>query len=229
MRHVHLSLAVYFSLLGASYAAEAVPPESHPDSSAWENLFAEDLSDAIFPTDVWWWEEGVLTASKDEVIWTSQKYGDCIIDLEFKNADGTNSGVFLHCSDVKNHVPNSVEVQIADPFSKKWQDAEPSWRCGAMFGRQPAAKQVCKKPGEWNRMTITCLGQKIYVLLNGVQVNEMDMAKFTSAKTNPDGTEAPGWLSTPVANLDHEGHLGLQGKHGDAPIFFRNLKIKPIE
>jgi hypothetical protein len=214
---------------GLCFAADTVPPTSHPDSSTWQDVFAKDLSNATFPKDVWWWEDDVLTASKDEVIWTKAKFGDCILDLEFKNAPGTNSGVFLHCSDVKNHVPNSVEVQIADPTAKKWKEADPSWHCGAMFGHQPPTKQVCKKPGEWNRMTITCQGKRIYVLLNGVPVNQMDMARFTSAQTNPDGTKVPGWLSKPVAELEHRGSIGLQGKHGGAPIWFRNLKIKTLE
>jgi hypothetical protein len=228
MKSTFLSLAVCMGLASVSFAAGTIPPQSHPDSSAWQDLFANDLSNAIFPKDVWWWEKGVLTASKDEVIWTAKEYGDCIIDLEFKNAPATNSGVFLHCGDVKNHVPNSVEVQIADPTAKKWQKSPPSWHCGAMFGHQPPTKQVCKIPGEWNRMTITCKGKMIYVLLNGVQVNEMDMTKFTSAKTNPDGSEVPPWLSKPVSSLEHEGHIGLQGKHSGAPIYFRNLKIKPL-
>jgi hypothetical protein len=25
------------------------------------------------------------------------------------------------------------------------------------------------------------------------------------------------------------GHIGLQGKHGGAPIYFRNMKIKPLD
>ncbi len=229
MKRLLLSLAICWGLCSASLAADAIPPKTHPDSAAWQGLFSKDLSNAIFPKGVWWWEDGALTASEDQVIWTKKEFGDCMIDLEFKNAPGTNSGVFVHCSDVKNFIPNSVEVQIADPTSKKWQDAPPSWQCGAIFGHQPPAKQVCKAPGQWNRMTITCKGKMIYVLLNGVHVNTMDMTKFTSAKTNPDGSEVPAWLSKPVADLPLEGHIGLQGKHSGAPIYFRNLKVKPLE
>jgi hypothetical protein len=29
-----------------------------------------------------------------------------------------------------------------------------------------------------------------------------------------------------MAELVNKGHIGLQGKHGGAPIFFRNMKIK---
>ena len=85
-----------------------------------------------------------------------------------------------------------------------------------------------KKAGEWNRMTITCKAKMVYVLLNGEQVTVCDMSKWTSAKKNPDGSDIPPWLSKPMADLLLKGHIGLQGKHAGAPIYFRNMKIKPL-
>ena len=86
-----------------------------------------------------------------------------------------------------------------------------------------------KKPGEWNRFTITCKDRNVYVMLNGELVTEMNMAEWTSAKRNPDGSEIPPWLSKPVASLAAKGYIGLQGKHAGAPIFFRKLKILEID
>jgi hypothetical protein len=201
----------------------------HPNSSTWKSLFKEDFSDAITPKgEVWTYENGVLTASKDENIYSKQQYNDFIIDLEFKTAEGTNSGVIVHVSDVKDWIPNSVEIQIADDFSEQWSKAPKSWQAGAVFGHQSASKSNVKKPGEWNRYTIACKGKKIWVVLNGDLVNEFDMSKYTSAKTNPDGTEIPGWLSKPLASIPLKGHIGLQGKHAGAPIYFRNIKIKEL-
>ena len=77
-------------------------------------------------------------------------------------------------------------------------------------------------------MTITCAGPLLYVLLNGELVTQIDLRKWTSAKTNPDGSPIPPWLNKPLAELPHPGHIGLQGKHGHVPIYFRNLKIKPL-
>lgn len=68
----------------------------------------------------------------------------------------------------------------------------------------------------------------ITVVLNGEKVTEMDMLKWTSAKTNPDGSEIPTWLSNPLAGLQTRGRIGLQGKHAGAPIYFRNIKIKEM-
>jgi len=209
-------------------AGDAVPPKTHPDSSSWQDLFAPDLSDAIFPKGIWFIEDGLLTASEDQCIWTKKKYEDCIIDLEFKNGPAANSGVFVHCSDIKELVPNSIEVQILDDYHAKWASAPKTWLCGGIFGRLAPAQQTVKKAGEWNRMTVTCQGPMIYVLLNGEPITKFDMRKWTDAKTNPDGSAIPPWLSKPAAELPLKGHIGLQGKHGGAPIYFRNYKIKPL-
>ena len=78
-------------------------------------------------------------------------------------------------------------------------------------------------------MLVTCKGPIIGVMLNGDPVNEIDLRKWTSAKKNPDGSDIPPWLSRPLAELPTSGHVGLQGKHAGAPIFFRNLKIKKLD
>jgi len=57
----------------------------------------------------------------------------------------------------------------------------------------------------------------------------MDMGQWTSAKTNPDGSEIPAWLSRPFAELATKGRIGFQGKHAGASIFFRNIKIQEMK
>ena len=78
-------------------------------------------------------------------------------------------------------------------------------------------------------MTVTCVGPRIDVVLNGEHVTSMDMTQWTSAKTNPDGSEIPSWLSRPKAELPTKGRIGLQGKHAGAPIWFRNIKVKAVK
>ncbi|MCP4122819.1 MAG: DUF1080 domain-containing protein [Bacteroidetes bacterium] len=207
----------------------SIPLASHPDIGQWEKLFSSDLSDATYPEGIWTFENGILTATEDQCIWTNKKYDNFILDLEFKTADGTNSGVIVYCADIKNWIPNSVEIQIADDHAKKWAESPKNWQCGAIFGHLAANKSVVKKPGEWNRFTVTCKDQMIYVMLNGEAITKMDMKLWTSAKTNPDESEIPSWLSKPVAELATHGFIGLQGKHAGAPVYFRNLKIKEIK
>ncbi|HLO61132.1 MAG TPA: DUF1080 domain-containing protein [Bacteroidales bacterium] len=202
--------------------------QSHPKSAKWPDLFTADLSNAEYPEGIWTFNDGILTASKDECIWTKKDYSNFILDLEFKTAEGTNSGVIVYCTDMKNWIPNSVEIQIADDFAKEWAESPKTWQCGAIFGHLAPTKSMVKKPGEWNRFTITCKGKIIEVMLNGETVTKMDMDLWKSAKTNPDGSEIPSWLSTPFAELKTSGRIGLQGKHAGAPIYFRNVKIKEL-
>ena len=226
MRLFAAALPVLLSL--AASAAE--PALTHPDTSGpgWTPLFKADLSDAATKPGVWTVDaEGVMTASKDESVWTQAKYKDFILDLEFKNDKDSNSGVIVHTTDTGNWIPNSVEIQIADDHGK-WGKENPTFRCGAIFGHLAASKSLVKPAGEWNRYTITCIGQKIWVVLNGELVTEFDMALYTSAQKNPNGTSIPPWLSKPKATLPLEGVIGLQGKHGASAIWFRNLKIKPL-
>ena len=112
-------------------AAELTPPKTHPDSKDWDRLLAEDLSDAQFPPGVWSYTDGVLTATEDQCVWTKRAFDDFILDLEFKTAEGTNSGVIVYASDSENWIPNSVEIQIADDFAPA-------------MGQQPENLAVCR-------------------------------------------------------------------------------------
>ena len=226
-------ISFFFLLAGlviaTASAEDAARVNSHPDSAAWRDLFAPDLSNAIYPKGVWSFENGELTATEDQFIWANREYQNFVIDLEFKNAEGTNSGVMVYCTDLNNPYSHCVEIQILDDFAKKWAGIPKNWQCAAIFGHQAATKQAVKKAGQWNRMTVTCRGPIIDVVLNGEAVTHVDMTKWTSAKKNPDGSEIPPFLGRPpLAQMPTKGYVGLQGKHHGAPIYFRNVKIKEL-
>ena len=105
------------SIAAAPRPPAQIPPATHPDSASWPALFQPDLSDAIFPAGIWSIQEGALTATEDQAIWTNRELQRFILDLEFKTAHGSNSGVIVYCSDAKQWIPNSIEIQIADDHS----------------------------------------------------------------------------------------------------------------
>ncbi|MCK9413429.1 MAG: DUF1080 domain-containing protein [Prolixibacteraceae bacterium] len=192
-------------------------------------MFGTDLRQAIYDKKCWKIEDGVLTASEDKAIWTIGQYENFVLDLEFKTEDGTNSGVIVYCTDQEKWIPNSIEIQIADDYCEKWGKARKDFQCGAIFGHLPANHQkVVKKPGEWNHYRITCKGKMIEVKLNGEKITTMDMRQWTSGTTNPDGSSIPSWLPNPLADLSTKGFIGLQGKHANATIWFRNIRIKTL-
>ncbi len=203
-----------------------LPLETHPDSSAWNDLLASDLTNMKVPGAIWSYHDCILTATEDQNIWTKATHGNCVLDFEFKFEPGANSGVFLYCSDEANGMPNSLEIQICDDRAKQWQEKPANWRCGSFFGHQPASKSTVKPAGEWNRMTITTQSARITVVLNGEVVNDINLAQWSDGKRNPDGTEIPEWLrGKPWKDRPKVGRLGLQGRHGGAGIEFRHLKL----
>jgi sugar phosphate isomerase/epimerase len=188
---------------------------------AWKNLFSADLSAAIFKAGSWELKDGILGATGGDDIWTREKYGDFILDLEFKLDPQTNSGVFLRTGDIVNWLHTAIEVQILDSYGKTVPDRQD---CGAIFDCLAPAKNMVKKAGEWNRYTITCKANKIYVVLNGQQIIDMDLNLWKEAHKNPDGTENK--FNTAYKDMPRKGNIGLQ-YHGH-PIWFRNIKVKEL-
>ncbi len=225
-------LALVAVLGSACAAAPVLPAAGHPDAAAWKPLIADDFSNTTLAENnkdhAWVLESpGTWRSDIDRMVFTKDAYENFVLDLEFKLAPGTNGGVILFCSDTVNWIPNSIEVQVADDLDPKW-NIKPDTRAGAFYGRQKPSAFTVKKPGEWNRYTIACVGKEVQVRLNGQTVNQFDLAKFTDAQKNPDGTMAPPWLSKPPAGLPTKGHIGLQGKHGGAPVWYRNIKIREL-
>lgn len=223
MKHFFLTLAAFCFFIGLS-------PLFAADKNGWKPLFGTGLSEADYNPEVWSETAGILSAEKDESIWTKTAYENFELDLDFKTDNGTNSGVVVYCTDTQDWIPNSVEIQIADDYYEPWSNGRSFEKCGAIYGHLgPREVKVVKKPGEWNHMRIRCDGQHILVILNGKKVTEMDMSQWTSGRVNPDGSEIPSWLPKPFAELPTKGFIGLQGKHGNALIWFRNVKIRSLK
>lgn len=214
-------------------ASETVqkPPRPcvHPDSSSWPSLFSADLNNAIYEKGVWRVDaKGVLTATKDQAIWTKNSYKNFILDFEYCCDPAANSGVLIYATDINNWIPNTVEIQILDDNHPHWQKEAPQNKNGGLYGHLAPRVNNTRAAGEWNRMTVTAKGKNLTIAVNGEITAEADLAKWTSATQNPDGSKIPPWLSRPWAELPTEGKIGFQGKHGQASISFRNIRIQSL-
>lgn len=199
-------------------------------NSGWEPLLGTNLSEADYNPEVWSIDkEGVISATKDESIWTKQQYENFELSVDYKNDIGTNSGVIVYCTDKKNWIPNAVEIQIADDFKDGVRREASTGSNASVYGHLAPTKSNVNPAGEWNTMIIRCEGQQITVTNNGEKVTEMDMRKWTSGTHNPDGSEIPSWLPKPYAGLPTKGFIGFQGKHGQSNIYFRNIKIRNLK
>jgi len=142
----------------------------------------------------------------DAYLTTDRKYGNFVLDLEFKfNAKG-NSGVFMRVGDLNDHVKSGFEVQILDTHGKKKFGAHD---CGGVIGTSPPSKMVVKPADEWNRYTITLKGNHLQVVLNGEQIQDLDLSK-TKLKDRP-----------------AEGYISFQDEA--KRIWYRNVRIKELK
>jgi hypothetical protein len=207
------------SLFGLSASAK---PAAHPDSAGWKDLLAPDLSNADLPAGSWVMQDGVLVAKTHDTLWTKASYSNFVLDLEFKVAHESNSGVFLRSGDTKD-VLAALEVQVHDS-----QDGALYGMVGAIYNAQPPSKPMQKPVGEWNRYTITCNDSHVALIFNGEEVWSIDLNNWKEPHKNPDGT--PNKFAKALKDFSRKGPLGFQGLHGkaQAPVWYRNIKIKEL-
>ncbi|MGB2824145.1 MAG: DUF1080 domain-containing protein [Phycisphaerae bacterium] len=141
----------------------------------------------------------------DAYLTTQRKYGDFVLDLEFKFGPGGNSGVFLRVADPKSQVGSGFEVQILDTHGKEKIGPHD---CGGIIGTVAASKNMVRPAGQWNRYTITCKGNQVTLVFNGEQVADLDLSK------------------TGLRNRPPAGHIGFQDEA--KPVWYRNVRIKEL-
>ena len=183
--HSRLSLgtliaAMLLLIFGASAQILAI---DNPDTTGWKDLFAQDLSDAT-NAEHWKWEDGTLVAKDHETLWTKESYSDFVLDLEFKVAKESNSGVFLHSGNIKDTLA-ALEIQVHENT-----DGSKYGMVAAIYDAMPPSKEMAKPVGEWNHFTITCKDSLVIVVFNGEEVIHADLDTWTEAHKN-----ASSWIS----------------------------------
>jgi hypothetical protein len=190
------------------------------DLSAWKTS----------PNAHWVVDDGVITLqgrtdgklNNPDYLWTTEKYANFVLELEFKVPEGyANSGVFLRTSDLSDPVYTGIEVQVSNSFGKK---ISRGGTAGAIYDCLAPTKNAIKKAGQWNHYRITCRDNRITVVLNGQQVLDMDLDRWTEPQKNPDGT--PNKYPKALKDFAREGHVGLQD-HG-RPVWYRNIRIQRL-
>lgn len=179
----------------------------------------------------WTVKDGILTVKRAEMdgkehnfdyLWTSRKYGDFILDLEFKVVEGTNSGIFFRTSDLKDPVYTGMEIQVCNSYGR--DNISKTGTAGAIYDCLEPSKNTIKKPGEWNRCILTCKGSRVSVVLNDERIIDMDLDEWATANKNPDNTKNK--FGRALKDFARVGHIGLQD-HG-RPVSYRNIRIKRI-
>jgi len=172
------------------------------------------------------WVNGVK--GRTDNLFTTQKFGDVDVHLEFMMSKGSNSGIKFH---------GHYEIQICDSFGKA-DDKLTGDECGGVYPRAELkpnyhhidkgiapTTNACKAPGEWQTLDIAFLAPRFDK--EGKKTENARLPKVTlNGKTIHENVE----LKTPTGNLwtrreMAEGPIMLQGDHG--PVAFRNVIVRP--
>ena len=141
----------------------------------------------------------------DHYLRTKKKYGDFVLDLEFKFNKRGNSGVFMRIGDTKDHVESGFELQILDTHGKKNPGHHDG---GGVIRTKGPSKNMMKPAGEWNRYTITLVGSQLKVVLNGEQIQDLDLSR------------------TEMRDRPLMGYISFQDEA--KRVWYRNVKIKEV-
>ena len=171
------------------------------------------------PGGSWVVADGVMRLDKSKGgqwidIWTERRFGDFVLDLEFKTEG--NSGIFVRTDKPAECVQTGIEIQVERPAKKPGRHT-----MGAFYGCLGPSKDPTKA-GQWNSAVITCQKNRLSVVLNGEKVLDADLDKWSEPGKNPDGT--PNKFRAALKDFKREGHIGLQD-HG-ANVSYRNIRLK---
>ena len=151
----------------------------------------------------------------DDYLTSEEKYKDFILEIEYKYPKGGNSGVYFRIADPKDPVNTGIECQVLDSFGKP-DEKMGHHDHGGIIRTVGPTKNMSKKPGEWNKMIVTCKGYHLQVNLNGENIIDHQL-----------NTKGEGKLSG-VADRPLEGYISLQDHGEPNNLFFRNIRIKDL-
>src|SRR5699024_10542597 len=108
---------------------------------------------------------------------TEKEYGDFILELEFKNDGGMNSGIQIRSLSNADYMDGRVhgyQVEI-DPSERAWSggiydEARRGWLYPLIFN--PEAQQAFKH-NQWNHYRVEAIGNTIRTWVNGVPAASM--------------------------------------------------------
>ncbi|MGD8700097.1 MAG: DUF1080 domain-containing protein [Gemmatimonadales bacterium] len=155
-------------------------------------------------------ESGVLKSHGGMgLFWYAAKeYGDFILELEFMCSDRTtNSGVFVRVPGVPvsdDYIYHSFEIQINDA-------GEGIHQTGAVYDAEAPSQLASNPAGEWNRLKVSFVGDRISVELNGSRVLNWE--------AEPRGK---------VKDFADRGYIGLQNHDDRSPVYFRNVYVQDL-
>ncbi len=197
------------------------------NAARWESLFDGRSLDGWAATgnaEGWTAEDGCILCKAEKggyLYLTDRQFKNFELQLSFKHVEKANSGVFFRWTDLEDPVQTGIEIQILDTYSV---DPATTHCSGAVYDLEAPTRNVCKLPGEWNTLELIAKDHVIRVTMNGEQIVDMDLNRWTTPGENPDGT--PNKFNRAYREMVEPGYIGLQD-HGGR-LWFKDLRIRTL-
>tara|TARA_R110002051_G_scaffold124451_2_gene197673 strand:+ start:19836 stop:20582 length:747 start_codon:yes stop_codon:yes gene_type:complete len=188
------------------------------------------LSEGMYPE--WTIEDGAMAftpgTSGGKNIITKKEYTNFILSLEWKIAEGGNSGIFYGVHEdaaFSEAYQTGPEIQVLD--DERHPDANrggKTHRAGALYDMIAPKDGVVNPAGEWNEVILEINHDKN---LGRVTMNGTELYVFPTHGDKWKGMIAKSKFKDWKGFGDYKtGHIGLQD-HGDK-VWYRNIKIKEL-
>jgi hypothetical protein len=213
----------------ASMKSDSARGAPAPAEGEWRTLFDGGSLDAWrgFRNDRvpagWQVVDGALTrVGEGGDLITRDEFGDFELTLEWKVAEGGNSGIMYRVTeDAAASYETGPEMQVLD--DARHQDGQSRLTsAGSAYGLYAAPAGVVKPAGEWNAVRIVVRGNHVEHWLNGTKVVEYELG-------SPDWeakVKASKFQQWPGYGRAASGHIALQD-HGDR-VAYRDIKIRTL-
>ncbi len=219
--------AIFFYLVFNAAAVTAKPK--------WQVLFAGKSTDAwrgfrrdSFPSKCWAIENGSLKtiAGCDEAdridLVSKDKYQNFELELEWRVAPGSNSGViYLVSEDEDQTWKTGPEMQVLDD-EKHADGKNPKTSAGSLFGLIAPTNKTLRPVGQYNKVRIIVTNSHVEHWLNEKKILEYDLGSDTFKSL----VAQTKFKDYPRFALNKEGYIALQ-HHGDE-VWYRNIRIRAL-
>lgn len=168
------------------------------DSSSWRHEQASGM----------WAAKGDVIESVSRVgqrgfLRTTREYSDFVLKLEFRIAEGGNSGVFIRCPDTRQGAlsDRGMEVQIIDDFDPQRKRPPGTGTTGTIWGMAQPASRALLPGSTWNTLEIRCEGEQVQVFVNGERTTHIRMSEVAALADRPQA----GFIGLSAEGATNEG------------------------
>ncbi len=215
--HPFIAIPLLASVL---FAAPAIAGDSpKPDAEGFVSLFdgktLKGWKVAERPEAVRIEDESIVTNGKRAHVFyvgdvNGGKFDDFELKLDVKTRKNSNGGVYIHTEYLESGWPTKgYEIQVNNTHSD-WK------KTGGLYSIQDNKKPF--KDDEWMHYHIKVVGKKITVWVNGKKVVDY---------TEPENPDRPDDLKGRLL-IPGGGTFALQGHDPGSTVFYRNIRVKPL-